>query len=98
MNFVLIIASLLLDARFPDELSPHAMVGAIALGERLGRAADRLGADLEEPLRGLPLLEHALELLVQHAHDIRRRPPRRKHPPPSPHLPPPHAHPPPPRH
>src|SRR5260221_10011504 len=91
MNFVLstdrVIALLQLDSRFADDLPPHPIVGAHALGERRLRAAERLGADLEQPLSRLGLLDRRLELLVQQAHDLGTRVFRREDPEPGAHFP-----------
>src|SRR5258708_30888278 len=65
-----VIALLQFDPRFLDDLPPHPIVGAHALGKRRRRAAERLGADLEQPLSRLGLLDHRLELRVQQAYDF----------------------------
>src|SRR5439155_15189490 len=79
--------SLLLDAGFLDEVAPHPVIGSVALGERFDRAADRLGAGVEEPLAQLRLVEHLLHLRVQKPHDRGRRAARREDAEPCAHLP-----------
>src|SRR5438105_4358488 len=91
MNFVLstgrAMALLQLDSRFLDDLPPQAIVGAHAFGEALSRAAERLGAELEQPLSRLGLLDYRLELSVQQAHDFGARIFRREDAEPGAHLP-----------
>src|SRR5690348_10951540 len=76
-----------LQADVADELSPHAVVGAIALGERLGAATDWLGARVVKALAYLRLADHGLQFGVEQLHDLRRRAARREDAEPCAHLP-----------